>query len=478
MRTGSGSGTTNRTATGTEPIFEARLASNVPTKTATESRTALLPPTQEPPTQEPVFEARVLDDRVLNDRIPIANSPDGSFPDDPGPEAKRSLPRRFASWMGRLVWTMFSAMWWVVLIAVMAAVPIVQLAAFGYLLRVSGHLAQGGRLRTAIPHLHSAGRIGLAVTALFLAALPSQLFAHYEAVASIVDPGSARAILMRVIAITLAIIALNYLVWCWLRGGRVRHYLWPEPIRFLREGWRPRLWSEGIDRLWAWAISLEFPATWWLGARAAAGTLIWLIPAMIVMAAFRRGETGLAGLVGVTALFALGIGMQYLPMLQVHFASTGRFASLFAIRQVRHDFRRAPWAYLLAMFAGLLLFPIPLYLLKIEATPSEAVWLPCLVMVAFLLPARIAEGLAIRRARFIQPTRKQRRAGMTELQAREVKGGAWPRLQRWMVRAMMPGVIATYLLFVYVSQYVSWDGYETWVQQHAVLLPIPFLEGT
>jgi hypothetical protein len=46
-----------------------------------------------------------------------------------------------------------------------------------------------------------------------------------------------------------------------------------------------------------------------------------------------------------------------------------------------------------------------------------------------------------------------------------------------MVRALMVPVVGVYVLFVYVSQYTSWDGLATWVQQHAILIPVPFLSG-
>ena len=110
------------------------------------------------------------------------------------------------------------------------------------------------------------------------------------------------------------------------------------------------------------------------------------------------------------------------------------------------------------MLIGLVLMPIPLYLLKIEATPREVLWLPCLVFVAFILPARIAEGLALRRARH-----------------RPDPSGIWAACSRGMVRLMMPVVIAVYLLFVSVSQYTSWNGLQTWIQQHAILVPVPFV---
>jgi hypothetical protein len=346
------------------------------------------------------------------------------------------------------------------LLAVLTAIPLLQLIAFGYLLHVAGGLARGEKLSQSLPHLHRAGQIGLAGAAVFVAALPTQLLAHWESVAYLINPGSAHATAMRALAISCAMLATGYLLWAWVRGGRLRHYLWPEPMRFAREGWRLSTWSRAPDRLWDFTASLELPKFFWLGLRGAAGTLIWLIPAMIISIAFREGQTGLAGLVGFLSLVLLGFGMLYLPMLQAHFAAENRFSALFEVRTIRRDFRRAPWAWLLAMIMTLVITPIPLYLLKIEATQREVMWLPCLVFVAFILPARISTGLAIRRGR-----------------RRPEPSGSWATFSRWIVRAMMPLVVAIYLLFVYVSQYTSWDGLDTWVQQHAILIPVPFQSG-
>jgi len=161
----------------------------------------------------------------------------------------------------------------------------------------------------------------------------------------------------------------------------------------------------------------------------------------------------------VLSLTVLGVAMLYLPMLQVNFASRNRISALFDVRQVRFDFRRAPWAWLGAMVVGLVVAPIPLYLLKIEATPREVVWLPCVVFVMLMMPARICAGLAIRRARRLP----------------EVPRGSWPWTSRMIVRLLMTVVVGVYLLFVYLSQYTSWDGLRTWIMQHAILVPYPFV---
>ena len=408
------------------------------------------------------FVATLVDDVRVDGLGPSGNPSEPETPpvELPTETKKAGWVNRFFGFIAWLVRGSFAIVSLVVLLAVLTAIPILQLISFGYLLDVAGGLAKGGKLKHSLPHLKQAGQIGLAAVAVFLAALPTQLLVHWESVATLINPGSGQATAMRVLAIASAGIAIIYLLWAWVRGGRLRHYLWPQPKRFFREGWRWSTWSGLPDRLWDFTATLELPKYFWLGLRGAAGTLVWLIPAMIIIAAFRNGETGLAGLVGFVALCFLGMGMLYLPMLQAHFAAENRLSALFEVRTIHRDFRRAPWAWLLAMVFVLLITPIPLYLLKIEATPREVMWAPCLVFVAFILPARIAAGLALRRCR-----------------RRPDPVGRWARASRWMVRALMPLVVAVYLLFVYVSQYTSWDGLATWVQQHAILIPVPFLSG-
>ncbi len=386
------------------------------------------------------------------------SEPESVVPSSPRP---RRRPVRFLFGVfGSFVRVCFSLASLVALLAFLTAIPVLQLIAFGYLLGVAGGIANGGTIRESLPQFRQAGQIGLAALAVFMAALPTQLLVHWESVAYLIDPGSGQAATMRVLAIASSVLATGYLLWAWVRGGRLKHYLWPEPKRFLREGWRWRTYRTAPDRLWEFTSSLRLAHYFWLGARGALGTLIWLIPALVIIVAFREGETGLAGLVGFLSLVCLGLGIMYLPMLQAHYAAENRLKALFEVRHIRRCFRRAPWAWLVAMFISLVLTPIPLYLLKIEATQQEVMWLPCLLFVAFILPARISTGLALRRAR-----------------RRPEPEGRWATISRWVVRLNMLMVVAIYLLFVYVSQYTSWDGLATWVQQHAIMVPVPFFSG-
>jgi hypothetical protein len=411
--------------------------------------------------QPPPIVARVVEAGTVEQPIVGVLVADAQTEPDQTQQPPRGVVKRVAGFTRWVIRGSFCIASLVILLAVIAAIPVIQLIAFGYILNVAGRLASGGKLAQALPNLGEAGRIGLAAMAVYLAALPTQLLVHWESVAYLINPGSGQAMLMRGLAIASAVLTTAYLMWAWVRGGRLRDYLWPQPLRLIGEGWRVSTWSTAADRLWEFTASFQVPKLFWLGLRGAVGTLIWLVPAMIIIAAFRNGQSGLAGLVGFASLLVLGAGLMYLPMLQAHFAAENRMAALFEVRTIRRDFRRAPWAWLAAMTIGLVIMPIPLYLLKIEATPREVMWLPCLVFVAFILPARIAEGLALRRAR-----RKPEPVG------------AWAAVSRWTVRALLlPAVVGVYLLFVYVSQYTSWDGLQTWVQQHAILIPVPYWGG-
>jgi len=374
--------------------------------------------------------------------------------------ANRSWIRRSLSRLAWVIQCVFETLSLFTILAVMTAVPLIQLISFGYLLDVAGRLTRGATVAEAVRWRAAAGRIGLAILALILLGLPIRLLTHWAAVAEVISPDQSRAGLLRGGAVALTLIVMLHLFWAWARGGRLKHYLWPAPLLWVSQAWRPGTWLRAADGLIVMIRSFEIPRLFWLGARGAIGTLIWLLPATVIIVVNRNGKTGVAGLVGGIAFVCLGIALMYLPMLQANFAADNRLRSMFAVRKVRSDFRRAPWAWLVAMFLTLVLLPIPLYLLKIEPPPPELIWLPTWFFIAFMLPARIASGLAMRRARSqAEPT------------------GRWAWISRWIVRFLIPPVVGVYLLFVYLSQYVSWDGLQTWVQQHAVLVPVPFVGG-
>jgi hypothetical protein len=216
---------------------------------------------------------------------------------------------------------------------------------------------------------------------------------------------------------------------------------------------RPGLYAATRDKLWDLLVH-RLPYYFWLGLRGFVGAMIWLIIPVSIMAsaAGLRPEAG--ALVSLLGGLLLAPVLMYLPFLQTHFAAEGRFAAMFELGKVRQTFRRAPIAFWLALFI-MLLFALPLYLLMIEAVPQEVTWLPSIVFVVFLFPARLLAGWAYARG------------------ARREKPRLW--LFRWLARLGMLPVALTYTFFVWLSQYLLWYGVFSLYHQHAFLLPAPFI---
>ncbi len=103
-----------------------------------------------------------------------------------------------------------------------------------------------------------------------------------------------------------------------------------------------------------------------------------------------------------------------------------------------------------------LTFAIPLYLLKIEMIPRETAWLPSLVFLGFIFPARTLTGWAYARS------------------GRREQPRHW--FFRWTSRLGMFSTGLIYALIVYFTQFTAWQGIWSLYEQHAFMLPVPFSE--
>lgn len=326
--------------------------------------------------------------------------PDGVVPGDDGSLGVSSRP-----WWLRLL----TGPWYVVrglaavgclliLIAIVAAIPLLQFASLGYLLAAAARLADRQPLTGCLPGLHKAGKIG--GFALFSAALylPVLLLVDLAYSAELLQPNSPHSIRWRLAALIASAFWLTHVAWAAYRGGWWWQLLWPAPLKFLKEFWRPRTWRQASDQFYDWVVSLQIPRLWWLGARATLAALLWLsIPVSLMIIGQRAQELPVAPLLGLVGAVGLTWLMFHLPFMQIEFARTNRFLSLFELKPVRRQYRLAPIVHALALVA-LCLLAIPLYVLKIEATPEDLVWLPSVVFVSLMLPAKLLLGWAMGRA--------------------------------------------------------------------------------
>lgn len=393
------------------------------------------------------IQANVLPD----DQVQLVSKPPS------GPGAVRRVIRFIGKWFIARPFQLASL---VVILAVLSAIPLFQLIALGYLLEVSGRVARTGKLSQGLFLLEQAGRIGVAASAVFLLSLPIRLISNWAYAAELVNPAAPTAGLLRVLGTVMVGLIAIHIGWTWYRGGRILSYLRVRPVQFLMHIWRPATWIGARDRLWNFVASMEVEKLFWLGARGMIATLAWLlIPASIIIGTTRSGQSGIAGVVGFFGMMMMVAVLLYLPYLQVRFAAQNRWRAMIEVRPVQEAFRASPIFFWLGLTVTLV-FSVPLYLLKIEATPQEVVWMPCILMVAFMLPARLMTGLAMGRG-------MRRQAGT----------GPWHRMLRISLRLLCLPIIFGYLLIVFLSAFTSWDGLATWFQQHALLVPVPFGSG-
>lgn len=379
--------------------------------------------------------------------------------DDPRPcdptAAAVGAPGKRRSWLGWFAASVgfaWNAASLIVLLALVAAVPVVQFISLGYLLRAAGNLSKGGPWRSAFPGVQLAGK--LATFALLAAVLwlPVWLVIDLSYSVQLLRPGSVQAANWRIGAFFVAAVWLTWITWAAMRGGRWWHVLWPAPWRWLTRFWRPSTWSRAADDLWQLAAQMQLFKLWWLGLRAAAGALAWLvIPVSLMIIGLRAQEFKAAPLAGLAGAITLAWVMLHLPQLQILLAENNRLVEIFNVAEVRRRFRRAP----LAMTGGLgLLFGVclPLYLLRIEATPEQLTWLPSLFFVALIFPAKLALGAAM------------------GLAARRQRSRHW--LLCWSARAVCAALALAYVGTLYLAQFVAWQGIYVMYFQHAVLVPV------
>ncbi len=340
-------------------------------------------------------------------------------------------------------------------LAVLAALPLVQFLSLGYLLESGGRVARTGRLRDGFIGVRVAAHLGGIVAGSWLLLLPVRLVAGLAQSAQVIDPGGRAAVAWRTALFVLIVLTALHVAAACARGGRLRWFFWPfNLVWLLRRLARGGYYAEARDAVWNQVAALRLPYYFSLGLRGFLGALAWLALPVTLFALGTRPHP-VAPLVGLLGAFLLGLVLLYLPFLQMRLARDNRLSAAFELRGVRKDYARAPWAFA-AAFVMTLLFALPLYLLKIEMVPREATWLPGLVFIAFIFPARLLTGWALGRA------------------GRRPQPRHW--FFRWTGRLPLLPAAALYVLVVFFTQYTSWNGGWSLYEQHAFLLPVPFLK--
>jgi len=343
-----------------------------------------------------------------------------------------------------------------ILVAVLAAIPVLNLLALGWMLDAEGRVARSGRLRDGLPWLRVVPRLGVVAIGVWTWLLVVRRVAAAADDAALVDPGSVTAAAWDRARVIVAILVAVHLLFALAAGPSPMAFL--RPIRNLRRvvaaARAGRLWRDGTAAVRRLLDVLAPAATFRLGLGGFLGGLVWVAAPTVLFAAARTSDRPLAPLVSVVGGILLAVTLMWVPFLQARYAATGRLAAFLDLGAVREWFRRAPLAMLAALVL-LLGLTLPLHLLKVAVPPRDAVWLLTPLFVLLILPGRLAVGWAAARA--------AARPGRAWLVTRIAAGiGCWVAL-------------AAYLGILFLTPVLAALGTRVLFDHHAVLLPTPFL---
>lgn len=367
-------------------------------------------------------------------------------------------PLRSFAWCVRALFGLASL---VFLLAVIAAVPVLNFLALGYLLEVAGRVGRTGRLRDGFPLFGIAPRLGSIALGTYLCLLPLRLISTSAAAAHTIDPGAPADERMQGIRTVAGVLMAAHICLALARGGSLGCFF--RPIKNVRWLWRRLREGEYLstagEHVHEFVQSLQLRRHFVLGLQGFFAAALWLVLPTVVYASVRNpgGAGALQILVGGSLLVLV---LAWVPFLQTRLAVEQRWGAGFELREVRRLFRYAPWAWLLAVAVTCVL-SLPLYLFKAFVLPQDALWPITLIYIASIYPTRLVTGWAYHRA-------VQRRAD--------------GRQSRWMTCAavrllgMLP-LLAAYVFLLYFTQFLGAAGKLTLYEHHAFLLPWPYLLG-
>lgn len=393
-------------------------------------------------------------------------------------------PIRSAFWA---IHVAFGTVCLILILAILAAIPGLNILTLGYLVEPQRRVALSGQIRDGFPLLALAPRLGMIVFVSGLLLIPVGIQAARVSDASVIlgessDVVRGMSLNLRRLEWLTATVILLYIASTfhaagqqdtdlksdpslvrrsvrWLVRGRFITWIFRPVTDIVRIVWRLRRregWTELMDGIEN-VLNLVKPVQhFWLGLKAFFGAVLWLlIPTGLVVAYSSPGRTapifGILSFLGVLLLIPV---TAWLPQLQVHQAVTGRFRSIFSISAARQVIRNAPFSW---MITTILLFVMtfPLYLAKIRLPPADAMWLITPFFIVLTYPTRILVAWAYHRGTF----KFEDKANF---------------FLRWGCRLVMLPLLFLHAGFVFFTPAISELGKNAPLEHQAFLGPVPY----
>ena len=365
----------------------------------------------------------------------------------------------------------FKSLWWlihmafgtvclVLMLAVLAAIPGLNLLTLGYMLDGQKRVALSGRLREGFPLMSLAPRLGCVAFFVLLFLLPIRILATQCNAALIVRHGTAVSSESLLMGLTiLKTLTAGHLILAIACGGSASCFVRPiRNLRWLLRELRAGRYVSTVDKWAGEAMLILRP--WYhfvLGLKSVVGAFLWLLMPTALLVAYSapgRVSPGFAVLSFLGGLCMIFVA-AWLPALQVHQAVEGKFRAIFQLRAARHVIRNAPISWLITSVV-LYAMTLPLYLAKIRLLPSDAFLVLTPIFVLATYPSRILIAWACHR-------------GIN----REKPAWFW---FRWGARLAAVPLLAAYVLFLFLTPTVSELGKAAPLENHAFMSPVPYAQ--
>ncbi len=379
----------------------------------------------------------VLEEELVADRLP------------PFPVPWRH-PIQCALWIVR---TLFGLASLTLLLAVAAAVPLVNFWVLGYLLDVEGRVARSGKIRASFPLLGLAPRFGSIVLGVWLCVLPLRLLAGAATDAQLIDPAGAGGWKFVLFVAKWGMAA--HLCLALARGGALSCFFRPiKNIRWLLARWRDHdYWNRASTAIGQFVSGLNAKPYYSAGWRGFLGTTAWLFIPSALYGSLHDPDKPAQVLVMLTGGVGLWLTLMWAPLLQARFAAENRVMAFKELGTVRELFRRAPFAWLFAIVLTYLL-ALPMYLFKAVSPPQDAMWFVTIVFVVSIFPTKVALGWAYGRS------------------IRRTERAWWP--WRLLCKILLSVLVAIYVFILFFTPAIGEHGRRVLFEHHTLLLPVPF----
>ncbi len=236
------------------------------------------------------------------------------------------------------------------LLAFAAAIPILNVLALGYLMKIQGRVARTGRLRSAFYLVPAAERLGILLLAVWLFLLPIQILSGLTRDSWLLSPGGAAAWWWSGVLVFASLLIATHLLLAIGCGGAWWRFVRPiTNARWLVAQWRSGdYWRDANHAIREFLAAFQFLNLLRLGLIGYAAAYVWLVVPTLLFTIL-DDVTSRWQLIGfVVGCITLTVTLTWLPLMLAHVAAEARLGATFELATVLRLAGRTPFRWAIA----------------------------------------------------------------------------------------------------------------------------------